>query len=43
MPENMQHVFTVEEERIFKTTLMVAQSGYYRICVRYAHTTGMPG
>ena len=38
MPENMQHVFTVEEERVFKTTLTVAQSGYYRICVRYVYS-----
>ena len=37
MAENMRHVFDVEEERIFKTRLTVAESGYYRLCVRYAH------
>ena len=38
MPENMQHVFDVEEEQIFRTTLMARKSGFYRICVRYAHS-----
>ena len=38
MPENMQHVFDVEEELVFRTTLPVSQSGYYRVCVRYTHS-----
>lgn len=37
MPENIQNVFTVEEERIFRTTLSVSKIGYYRVCVRYEH------
>lgn len=37
MPENMQNVFDVEEERIFRTQLTVSQSGYYRVAVRYEH------
>lgn len=38
MAENMQTVFDVEEERIFRTTLTVSKSGFYRVCVRYAHS-----
>lgn len=38
MPENMQHVFDVAEEQIFRTTLTARKSGFYRICVYYAHT-----
>ena len=37
MPENLQNVFTVEEKRIFRTTLTVSKSGYYRVSVRYEH------
>mgnify|MGYP002514938733 FL=1 len=38
MPENMQHVFDVEEHLIFRTTLTVAQAGFYRVKFRYAHS-----
>jgi len=38
MPENMQHVFDVAEELIFRTTLIAQKSGFHRICIRYAHS-----
>ena len=38
MPENMQNVFDVAEEWIFRTTLTARKSGFHRICVRYAHS-----
>lgn len=38
MSETMQHVFDVEEHLIFRTTLTVAQAGFYRVKVRYAHS-----
>ena len=38
MLENMQHVFDVTEEQIFRTSLTARKSGFHRICVRYAHS-----
>ena len=37
MAEDRKHVFDVEEARIFRTTLAVVKTGYYRVCVRYSH------
>ena len=37
MAENIQNVFDVEEELIFRTTLTVARSGFYRVEVYYNH------
>lgn len=37
MSANPLNVFSVEEERIFKTTLTVPKRGYYRVQIRYSH------
>lgn len=38
MPENMQNVYDVAEDWIFRTTLTAQKRGFHRICVRYAHS-----
>lgn len=37
MSDDIENVFDVTEERIFRTTLTVSKSGFYRVTVHYSH------